>query len=306
MKIKNTELMQKILTLLALFLFVTFSNQSYALGKLGHKLVCQLTFDHLSRGNQQKITDLLTIMPKQQRLFVNKYNYQHANSPISFADACTWADAIKRQPKYKQFKAWHYLNVPRDKLIIEHNTCHKNCVTKAIAYHHQQLGTAILPWSKLQALMFLGHWLGDIHQPLHVSFSSDKGGNKNRIITKDIKCNNLHWLWDECLLYQGNNSEKKTETFAILYKKLTQQWQTIEVSDWQQSSIEQWATESLSLTRSPELLYCKVNSENLCISESNHVLRLPNSYYKKHSNVLEQRILKAAVRLTNLIESSLL
>jgi hypothetical protein len=306
MKIKHTELIRKLLTLLALIFFVIFTNQSYALGKLGHKLVCQLAFDHLSQANQQKITDLISIMPKQQRQFVNKYNYQHVNSPVSFAEACTWADAIKKQPEYKQFKTWHYLNVPRDTLLIEHDTCHKNCLTKAIAYHQQQFGTAKLPWAKLQAMMFLGHWLGDIHQPLHVSFASDRGGNKNRIITKDKKCSNLHWLWDECLLYQGKNSKKKTEVFAMLYKKLTQQWQDIEVSNWQQSSIEQWATESLLLTRSPELLYCKINSKNLCISESNRTIRLQNSYYKKHTIVLEQRILKAAVRLTHLIEKSLL
>lgn len=298
--------MLKIFPLLALIFTMIFTNQSYALGKLGHKLVCQLAFDHLSIVNQQKVTDLLLNLPKQHQQLVNKYNYQKTSSSISFADACTWADAIKNLQEYKQFKSWHYLNVSRNTLIISRNACHQNCLIKAIPYHQQQFITTISPWTKLQALMFLGHWLGDIHQPLHVSFASDKGGNSNKIVSNVIKCNNLHWLWDECLLYQADKDVKKKQIFNVLYKKLSQQWQDIEVSDWQKSSIEQWASESLSLARSPELLYCKVNSENLCISLSNTNIHLPNHYYKKHTIILEQRILKASVRLAYLIESSLL
>jgi len=30
--------------------------------------------------------------------------------------------------------------------------------------------------AKLVSLKFLGHWVGDIHQPLHVSFADDRGG----------------------------------------------------------------------------------------------------------------------------------
>jgi hypothetical protein len=31
--------------------------------------------------------------------------------------------------------------------------------------------------AKLEALKFLGHWVGDVHQPLHVSLEDDRGGN---------------------------------------------------------------------------------------------------------------------------------
>jgi hypothetical protein len=29
---------------------------------------------------------------------------------------------------------------------------------------------------RLEALQYLGHWVGDIHQPLNVSFEDDRGG----------------------------------------------------------------------------------------------------------------------------------
>jgi len=306
MKTPDNRLITKRLTFLAFILTTIFSSQSHALGKLGHKLVCQLTFEHLSQANQNKISDLISTMPKQHQQIVNKYNHRKLDSTISFAEACTWADAIKKRPNYKKFKAWHYLNVSRDTLFIKPDACRQNCLTKAITYHQQQLVTSNSPWSKLQALMFLGHWLGDIHQPLHVSFASDRGGNKNKVRTNKKQCDNLHWLWDECLLFQGNNNMTKAQIFGALHKKLTKQWQSLDISSWQQSSIEKWATESLSLARSPELLYCHVNSEKRCISHSDRTIKLPKTYYKKHVIILEERILKAAVRLNYLLEKSLL
>ena len=306
MRIKIDKLVVKTLTILALIFGVIFTTPSYALGKLGHQLVCQLAFDHLSKNNQKKVTNLLLNMPNQHRQITNKYNYKKKNSAITFAQTCSWADAIKKHPKYKQFKALHYLNVSRYTLQIDHDACRINCLIKAIPYHQQQFESADNPWKKLQGLMFLSHWLGDIHQPLHVSFSSDRGGNKNKISSKYKKCNNLHWLWDECLLYPEDNTIKKKQVFNLLYKKLTQQWQSSDIATWQSSSVEQWATESLSITRSPEFLYCKLDSKKRCVSLSNNIIMLPNDYYSKHATILEQRILKSAVRLNYLIEESLL
>jgi len=52
--------------------------------------------------------------------------------------------------------------------------------------------------NKLVALKSLGHWVGDIHQPLHVSFLDDKGGNTIR--TSGQCPGNLHAVWDTCLV----------------------------------------------------------------------------------------------------------
>jgi len=265
-----------------------------------------LAFDNLSPLRQKKVTELLLGLPKDHQILINKYNYKNENAPVSFAQACTWADAIKKRPEYDKYKTWHYLNVSREKTFIEKKSCRENCLLQAIPYHQQQLLAEKKSWKKTQALMFLGHWLGDIHQPLHVSFASDLGGNKNKIISKNNTCNNLHWLWDECLLYRTNGKMKKKQTFSILYEKLTRQWQTDNVSLWQNSPVTEWATESLTLARTPSLLYCKVNTKNQCQSLSNSTITLPNNYYKKHAILLENRILKASVRLADIIEKSLL
>jgi hypothetical protein len=55
---------------------------------------------------------------------------------------------------------------------------------------------------RLEALKYLGHWVGDVHQPLHVSFEDDRGGNEVGI--SGGLCNwNLHAVWDRCIIEQG-------------------------------------------------------------------------------------------------------
>jgi hypothetical protein len=52
--------------------------------------------------------------------------------------------------------------------------------------------------AKLAALKFLGHWIGDLHQPLHVSFEDDRGGG--RVLTSGPCGLNLHAVWDGCIV----------------------------------------------------------------------------------------------------------
>ena len=54
---------------------------------------------------------------------------------------------------------------------------------------------------KAASLKFLGHWVGDVHQPLHVSFADDRGGNE--INTVGDCRGNLHSAWDTCLVVEA-------------------------------------------------------------------------------------------------------
>jgi hypothetical protein len=50
---------------------------------------------------------------------------------------------------------------------------------------------------KLAALKFPGHWVGDIHQPMHAGFRDDRGGNHVRMLGSS--CESLHTLWDRSI-----------------------------------------------------------------------------------------------------------
>jgi len=277
-------------------------------------LVCQLSYDLLSTTEQQQLDDLLAKIPKQHQQSINKYNRNDANEKISFAKSCLWADAIKRDDDFSSFKTWHYINVSRDSVEVLDNNCQKNCITYAINYHKNQLSNHNNQLDRLIALMFLGHWLGDIHQPLHVSFASDWGGNKNKVLPAVGECENLHWYWDECLLYpltKANTIDAQAKTKfdyeklkTELYKSLSQQLVNVPTKQWQQSITKDWANESLQLVREHSFNYCQLDANN-CKSNADKKIVLSDDYHQKYQAVLQQRILQAAVRLAHLLSTTL-
>ncbi len=281
-------------------IFIAFSNPSFALGKLGHQIVCQLAFEHLPLAEQTQISTLLKIIPKKHQHLINNYNYKKQDSPITFANACTWADAIKRLENFRSYKPWHYMNVPRNHIKIKANDCSKNCLPKAILKHQQILAQTKgdANWQQVQALLFLGHWLGDIHQPLHISFADDLGGNNVKFSHLSTKCNNLHWYWDECILYKGKNS--KAKWLALL----TNKWNQHAQPNWQTEQVWQWADESFQLVKSTSLNYCQLNNQGSCQALTEKI-RLPENYLTLHQIIIERRLLLAAQRLTKILTATL-
>ena len=72
------------------------------------------------------------------------------------------------------------------------------CLFTAIPVDLEVLRTSNDDAAKLASLKYLGHWVGDIHQPLHVSFADDRGGN---LIRESGPCvNSLHTVWDTCMI----------------------------------------------------------------------------------------------------------
>ena len=292
----------KYLTFSIFFFTILLSNPSYALGKLGHQIICQLTFEHLPENKQIKITNLLNTIPKMHQELINSYNYQKPDAPVTFANACTWADAVKRIESYKEYSAWHYMNVSREHTAIKKADCKENCLPQAILQHQYQLAqsknTNKKNWQQAQALLFLGHWLGDIHQPLHISFADDLGGNKIKFSHLETKCSNLHWYWDQCILYRGKHS--KTKWLSLLTTKWNQQSQP----DWQTAQVWQWADESFQLAKKSSLNYCQLNNDGSCQRPMNKIKLLPD-YLAQYQPIMEQRLLQAAQRLTKVLEAVL-
>lgn len=287
-----------------ILLLLLFSSPSFALGKQGHKIICQLAYQHLSQPKQQLISSWLKNIPPQEQKRIKKYNYLSPTSDITFADACTWADAIKKDPSFKTFNAWHYFNVKRSTVKIKPQACKKNCLPQAILFHQQQLVAnkpSASSWQKTQALLFVGHWLGDIHQPLHSSFASDLGGNKVKIKVNNTKqkCANLHWFWDTCLIRYKKRTKQQWLT------DLSNNWQKTPTHRWHKNNVWQWADESFQLIRQTKFAYCTLDHKQKCLANNTGVVTLTESYQKHYYPVLEQQILHAAKRLHALLEASL-
>ncbi|WP_286234445.1 S1/P1 nuclease [Thalassotalea sediminis] len=288
--------------LLLLLVLVLFSHSSFALGKLGHKVVCQLAFDQLSLKKQQTVTDLLALIPENDRHAINQYLRAKVSTPITFAKACTWADAIKREPEYKQFKTWHYINVARNTTQLTDTSCKKNCITQAIAFHRDQLEKAANDNEKAKALMFLGHWVGDIHQPFHVSFASDLGGNRINVTPFKGRCSNIHWYWDECLLYP--EPRVKENLTQYWYSRLSGMLTKANRNLWLTSDTIDWANESLAIVTDKETGYCQY-SNSVCEKGNITPYVIDKTYHQNQQQLLATRMAQASIRLAKIIEQSL-
>ena len=78
-------------------------------------------------------------------------------------------------------KPHHFINVPvEDPTVKLDRDCPaQGCILSAIARTEKNLADRPMRRSgRRQALRFFGHFMGDIHQPLHVSYKRDLGGNK--------------------------------------------------------------------------------------------------------------------------------
>ncbi|KAL0408871.1 UNVERIFIED_CONTAM: Endonuclease 2 [Sesamum radiatum] len=113
---------------------------------------------------------------------------------------CSWADRVKF--RYRWSSPLHYINTPDNLCTYQY----KNNLT--------------------EALLFLSHFIGDIHQPLHVGFTSDRGAN-----TIDVRWYRrkevLHHVWDSNII---ETAEKRFydsnvgELIDMLQKNITTVW----------------------------------------------------------------------------------
>ena len=83
-------------------------------------------------------------------------------------------DNVPGWDRFDPFETWHFLNVPRTTSVVEDSHCHDNCVLTGIAHHAEALTSGSSDEARAEALFFLGHWVGDIHQPLHISYTDDR------------------------------------------------------------------------------------------------------------------------------------
>ena len=127
----------------------------------------------------------------------------------TMAQASVWADCIKPlkdaagQPRFGYAYNWHFqdVNVCRPFDLVA--PCKDgNCVSAQITRDVALLKDKHTPpKERVQALAFLIHFVGDLHQPLHAGEKDDKGGNDVKAVYGDYATPrlNLHSIWDGLL-----------------------------------------------------------------------------------------------------------
>jgi len=95
--------------------------------------------------------------------------------------------------------------------------CLRNdCIIAKLEQFAAQLSDQDLPdGQRLQALKFVVHFVGDLHQPLHVSDNDDRGGNEVHV-TFNTKQTNLHAVWDTEILVPAVQGDERTYELLLV------------------------------------------------------------------------------------------
>jgi hypothetical protein len=156
---------------------------------------------------------------------------------------------------------------------------------------------------RLVALKFLGHWVGDVHQPLHVSFKDDRGGNA--ILDKGPCGDDLHDVWDTCIIERRLGRDVR-HAADELHARVTE----ANRADWTSTGAKAWANESFAITTAATVRYC-VRTETGCWYEEDHeildldeekkVVTVDEAYMDAHLPTITQRLTQAGIRLGHLL-----
>jgi len=112
----------------------------------------------------------------------------------------------------------HYVNPPiADCNYIRDRDCEGGrCVIETIDRQVDILKSRTSDAARLVALKYVVHFIADVHQPLHVGLSSDKGGNQFQVRAFGHGTN-LHGVWDRELIVRrpGGLSQLLNDAAAL-------------------------------------------------------------------------------------------
>ena len=227
---------------LLIFLLLLLPTLLPAWGANGHRIVAHIAQENMTPAARARMDEILG----------NNYLAQVAN----------WPDYIKAESGWDFAKPWHYMTVQPDETpadVAEYNGKRDGVddVREGIDLMVGVLGGDAGARNRLQelltknkveplngsldatALAFLIHFIGDVHQPMHVGKNRDQGGNKIAVLYYGDRYN-LHSVWDTQLIEHERLSYTEFANFAVMH---TRDQKTV----WEDDPLRQWIDESVAL-----------------------------------------------------------
>ncbi|HZF43659.1 MAG TPA: S1/P1 nuclease [Sphingomonadaceae bacterium] len=307
---------------------VAVPGEAKAWGKFGHLAVCDLAYRNLTPTSRAVMGDLL--QSRSGGITVRGRGRAADRHYSAFNMGCLEEDALPRRNPDD-----HFLNLDRSAAAVTGAACPRAPVSCILAGIERDV--AILRDAgrsredRVFALMAIGHWVGDIHQPLHVSFADDRGGNGIQIALQ-ARCggasprpDSLHGVWDNCLLEAG--LFEKVRRRAEFRKSWSRNTITYRAVDTMMANTDlaqeralvggepwRWAQESYLIARAPETLYCTLHggvcrySAEAAVLARNGAQRtqaLDAAYLTRFAPVAEERIRRAGFRLAHVLNKAL-
>ena len=270
-------------------LTLAISPTALAWSALGHRMVGELAQRHISPAALAQVELLLAGEPDP-----------------TLAGVADWADRLRDldPERFKATSRWHYVNTPPG-LDCDYDAARDcpggNCVIGAIQAQRRILADRSQPLeARRDALKFIVHFVGDVHQPMHANNHDDLGGNRYQVSLRTelqpeayarkyyvdgVMGTNLHSIWDYYILgTEGLSLAQYSDRLDAL------PWPPMP-ADGPQTGPEAWAGESCRLI------------------EARHVYpdghKMDRSYLDEYRPLAEQRVRQAAWRLAQILDADL-
>jgi len=204
----------------------------------------------------------------------------------SLADASRWADDIRG--RRRDTGPLHHVNIPLEATTYDpEGYCpDRRCIIGAIEADRRILTDATASAiNRAEALRFLIHFVGDLHQPLHVSNNEDKGGNDTQVQFGG-RGTNLHKVWDGELI-----QVKWTDEQPYL-DHLMQRMSKLDLAAFERGTVVDWAMEG----------------HRIAVAHAYQIPRhrhLGQAYVEENLPIVDLAIIKAGVRLARVLNDAL-
>ncbi|HTI91708.1 MAG TPA: S1/P1 nuclease [Puia sp.] len=255
-------------TLLSI-IFFSISILLISWGVTGHRTVGKIAENHLTANARNAVHELL--------------------GAETLADVSTWADEVRNEPEYKATGSWHYINLPLGLSYADfqrqvEGMSEANVYSALLQQEKILMDKSTTREQKIEALKFIVHFVGDLHQPMHVSRAEDKGGNTVQL-NYNGQGTNLHSVWDTKLI------ERESADYQQLAEKYGQA-SPAQIKQWQSDPVIKWIWESYTISSQ---LYAEVDAMK---SRS-----IDDNYYTAHTGIVHERLEQAGVRLAGVLNT---
>lgn len=216
---KQKQLFKSTLALGVVCLILCTPIVSLGWGAGGHMIVAKVAFDRLNPHAKAEVAKLLAIQITRPGLSAKSKGLLASATAKSkdFVNAAHWPDDLRSMTEFDCFKELHFVDTAFSDDGTPLPSIPTPDIINALKDTVDTLKTSTDDNARAQALRFLIHFVGDIHQPLHCATrvskanpEGDRGGNQVSIKIGGPKPTNLHSFWDSGL----NDFPKGGQHFA--------------------------------------------------------------------------------------------
>jgi hypothetical protein len=262
-----STLMRSLVCLTLIFL----AGPAFAWGPEGHSLVARIAEAQLTPAARARILAIL-------------------GPDRTVVSVASWADEVRRARA--ETAPWHFVDIPLEqkRLDMERDCAKGDCIVSVISRFRQVLrDPATAPEQRAEALMFLIHFIGDLHQPLHSSDHKDRGGNSVQVMFHD-RATNLHSLWDSGVL---GRLAPENELFPALSADSARKRKS-----WSKGTVTDWAEESHKVGR-------KITYGKLPAAAAGGTVTITPAYEALAGPAIREQIERAGARLASVLNTEL-